>query len=86
MRRIISAIGRAMTALGRQVAQNHAHNARQFPGQMRAIGRDAVNDIRATIMEAYSGVPERSPTMGMPTAPTPHQVDRELRRGRGMEM
>lgn len=91
MRRIFSAIGRAMVrmvtrpaaALGRQVARNHAHNAQQFPGQVRAIGRDAINDIRATIMEAYSGVPERAGVMGVPTSPTPGQVDRELRGGRG---
>lgn len=45
-----------------------------FGGEMRQIGREAVNDVRGTLHQAFFGSPEHPSGLGTPMSPTPQQV------------
>lgn len=47
-------------------------------GQLAAIGREAVKDIRSTMHETFFGRPEHVPEMGTPLNPTPQMTTQDL--------
>ncbi len=63
--------------------------------ELAAMAREAVKDVRQTLMESYFGKPEHAPEMGTPLNPTPYEtteergltheniLDRYTARGRG---
>ena len=47
-------------------------------GQLAAIGREAIKDIRGTLHESYFGQPEHMSEMGTPLNPTPQMTTQDL--------
>jgi hypothetical protein len=60
------------------VKQNHKERAAEFPGQMEAMAREAVKDVRGTIHQAFFGQMEHAPEQGTPLNPTPQIVTEQL--------
>lgn len=46
--------------------------------QLKAMGREAVKDVRATLHETYFGQPEHMSEMGTPLNPTPQMTTQDL--------
>jgi hypothetical protein len=46
--------------------------------ELKAMGREAVKDIRGTIHETFFGKPEHMPEMGTPLNPTPQMTTQDL--------
>lgn len=46
--------------------------------ELKAMGRESVKDIRATLHETYFGQPEHMSEMGVPMSPTPQMVSKDL--------
>ena len=49
-----------------------------FGAELRAIGREALKDIRGKMMETFFGSPEHSTEPGVPLSPTPQMVTNDL--------
>jgi len=59
--------------LSQWVQDNHAQQP-ALGAEMAAIGREMVKDVRATLMETYSGKPEHASEPGTPLSPTMQEV------------
>ena len=46
--------------------------------ELKAMGREAVKDIRGTLHETYFGKPEHAGELGTPLNPTPQMTTQEL--------
>ena len=46
--------------------------------ELKAMGREAVKDIRGTLHETYFGKPEHASELGTPLNPTPQMTTQEL--------
>lgn len=46
--------------------------------ELKAMGREAIKDIRGTLHEAYFGKPEHMSEMGTPLNPTPQMTTQDL--------
>ena len=46
--------------------------------ELRAMGREAVKDIRGTLHQSYFGQPEHMSEMGTPLNPTPQMTTQDL--------
>jgi hypothetical protein len=46
--------------------------------ELKAMGREAVKDIRGTLHQAYFGQPEHMSEMGTPLNPTPQMTTQDL--------
>ncbi|WP_435008071.1 hypothetical protein P12x_005340 [Tundrisphaera lichenicola] len=71
----------ALKKLVEQVKENHKKNRVEFPGEVKAIGREAMKDVRGTIMEVFFGKPEHQSEPGTPLNPTQQMVTQELKGG-----
>ena len=49
--------------------------------ELRAMAREAVNDVRGTVHETYFGRPEKPQELGVPLSPTSQQVTQEQEAG-----
>jgi hypothetical protein len=58
--------------------QRNLESPDSIGAQARALGREAVKDIRSTIMETFYGSPELGGEPGTPLNPTPQQVTKDL--------
>jgi hypothetical protein len=45
--------------------------------ELAAMGREAIKDVRGTLMETYFGKPEHAPEPGTPLSPTMQEVSAE---------
>lgn len=59
------------------MAESSALN--RFLGEMGAIFREGVNDIRSTAHQVAFGVPEHPSGVGTPMNPTPQMVTEDLK-------
>jgi hypothetical protein len=68
------------SVLGRVAEQVRANRDQQpsLSGELNAIGREAIKDIRNTVHEAFFGRPETPGEPGTPLNPTPQIVTNEL--------
>ena len=55
------------------VQDNHAQQP-AFGAELGAIGREAIKDVRGTLMESYFGKPEHASEPGTPLSPTMQEV------------
>jgi hypothetical protein len=55
------------------VQDNHAQQP-SLGAELAAIGREAIKDVRATLMESYFGKPEHASEPGTPLSPTMQEV------------
>src|SRR5260370_36867906 len=55
------------------VQDNHAQQP-ALGAELAAMGREAVKDVRATLMETYFGKPEHASEPGTPLSPTMQEV------------
>ena len=46
--------------------------------ELKAMGREAVKDIRGTVHQTFFGQPEHMPEMGTPLNPTPQMTTQDL--------
>ncbi|WP_437193975.1 hypothetical protein [Planctomicrobium sp. SH527] len=46
--------------------------------ELKAMGREAIKDIRGTLHQAYFGQPEHMSEMGTPLNPTPQMTTQDL--------
>jgi hypothetical protein len=46
--------------------------------ELKAIGREAIKDVRGTLHESYFGKPEHASELGTPLNPTPQMTTQEL--------
>jgi hypothetical protein len=67
----------ALEKLGRWVQENHAQQP-DLGAELRAMGREAVKDIRGKLMETFFGSQEMTTEPGVPLSPTPQMVTNEL--------
>ncbi|OWK35152.1 hypothetical protein [Fimbriiglobus ruber] len=49
----------------------------EFLAEMKAMGREAVKDVRQTVHEAYFGAPEHAPEPGAPLNKTARETYEE---------
>ena len=49
-----------------------------FSAELKAMGREAVKDVRGTLHETYFGQPEHMSEMGTPLNPTPQMTTQDL--------
>ncbi|OWK42371.1 hypothetical protein [Fimbriiglobus ruber] len=49
----------------------------EFLAEMKAMGREAVKDVRQTVHEAYFGAPEHAPEPGAPMNKLPRETYEE---------
>lgn len=73
-------------SLWQQMLAKRAQWAEQQPSlsaEIKAMGREAIKDIRATLHQSYFGQPEHMPEQGTPLNPTPQIVTTDLRKGHG---
>jgi len=64
-----------------QLLAKRAEWAEQQPSlgaELKALGREAIKDIRGTIHESFFGKPEHAPEMGTPLNPTPQMTTQAL--------
>jgi len=64
-----------------QLLAKRAEWAEQQPSlgaEIRAMGREAVKDVRSTVMETFLGSPEHGGEPGTPLNPTMQQVTQDL--------
>lgn len=47
-------------------------------GQLAAMGREMVKDVRASVHESFFGRPEHAPEQGSPGNPTQYMVNQDL--------
>jgi len=59
--------------LGEWIKNNHDQQP-AFGAEMAAMGREAIKDIRGTLMESYFGKPEHASEPGTPLSPTMQEV------------
>ncbi len=64
----------------KQWVRNNHERQPALGAELAAIGREAVKDIRATLMESYFGKPEHASEPGTPLSPTMQEVSA----GRGL--
>jgi hypothetical protein len=55
------------------IQDNHAQQP-ALQAELAAMGREAVKDVRATLMETYFGKPEHASEPGTPLSPTMQEV------------
>ena len=55
------------------VQNNHAQQP-AFGAELAAMGREAIKDLRGTLMESYFGKPEHPSEPGTPLSPTMQEV------------
>src|SRR5580704_1850894 len=55
------------------IQDNHAQQP-SLQAELAAMGREAVKDVRATLMETYFGKPEHASEPGTPLSPTMQEV------------
>jgi hypothetical protein len=55
------------------VQDNHAQQP-ALGAELAAMGREAIKDVRATLMETYFGKPEHASEPGTPLSPTMQEV------------
>lgn len=68
-------------SLWRQMLAKRAEWAASQPSlsaELKAIGREAIKDIRGTLHETYFGKPEHMAEMGTPLNPTPQMTTQDL--------
>src|ERR1700747_1360345 len=58
---------------GQWVKDNHAQQP-ALGAELAAIGREAIKDVRGTLMESYFGKPEHASEPGTPLSPTMQEV------------
>ena len=71
----------ASQSLGSRVKEWLQNNHDQQPSlgaELRAMGREALKDIRGTMMETFFGSQEPSMEPGVPLSPTPQMVTNDL--------
>jgi hypothetical protein len=64
-----------------QILAKRAEWAQSQPSlgaELKAMGREAIKDIRGTIHESFFGKPEHAPEMGTPLNPTPQMTTQDL--------
>ena len=64
-----------------QILAKRAEWAEQQPSlgaELKAMGREAVKDIRGTIHESFFGKPEHASELGTPLNPTPQMTTQDL--------
>lgn len=66
--------------LQRMIDQRNEWAAQQpsLTAELKAMGREAVKDIRSTVNEVFLGSPELGGEPGTPLNPTPQQVTQDL--------
>lgn len=55
------------------IQENHAQQP-ALGAELAAMGREAIKDVRATLMETYFGKPEHASEPGTPLSPTMQEV------------
>jgi hypothetical protein len=68
-------------SLWRQMLAKRAEWAASQPSlsaELKAIGREAIKDVRATVHQTFFGQPEHMAEMGTPLNPTPQVVTQDL--------
>lgn len=71
----------ALRRLVNQIKENHKENAAEFSGEVKAIGREAIKDVRGTLHQIFFGQAEHAPEPGTPLNPTQQMVTDELKGG-----
>jgi hypothetical protein len=64
-----------------QLLEKRAEWAQQQPSlgaELKAMGREAIKDIRGTIHESFFGKPEHASELGTPLNPTPQMTTQDL--------
>ncbi len=64
-----------------QILAKRAEWAEQQPSlgaELRAMGREALKDVRGTIHETFFGKPEHASELGTPLSPTPQMTTQDL--------
>lgn len=68
-------------SLWRQMLAKRAEWAADQPSlsaELKAMGREAIKDVRNTLHETYFSQPEHMPEMGTPLNPTPQMTTQDL--------
>jgi hypothetical protein len=55
-----------------------AQSQPSLSAELKAMGREAIKDIRGTVHETFFGKPEHASELGSPLCPTPQAVTQEL--------
>jgi hypothetical protein len=64
-----------------QILAKRAEWAQSQPSlgaELRAMGREALKDVRGTIHESFFGKPEHASELGTPLSPTPQMTTQDL--------
>lgn len=68
----------ALKRLIEKIQTQQTERSKELPGEIKAIAREAVKDIRGTIMQVFFGQPEHQSEPGTPYNPTQIMVTREI--------
>ncbi|QEH36598.1 hypothetical protein OJF2_51820 [Aquisphaera giovannonii] len=68
----------AMKKLVEKIETKQKERAKELPGELKSVVREAFKDIRGTLNEVFFGQPEHPSEPGTPLNPTQQMVTRDI--------